>query len=549
VDAKKLRELAESLFSKRSALMSLWQEQADNFYPERADFTIKRYLGTDFAANLTSSFPVLCRRDLGDQISTMLRPTAKSWFHMKPLDEGREDNDARRWLERAEARQRRAMYDPSAFFTRAMKEGDHDFATFGQYVLSSELNWASRTGPHLLYRTWHLRDCVWLENAVGEIAMVARRWKPTVQDLIRLFGSANVDDKVNQLNGQNRVLEEIDCMHIVCEAEMYDGKAGDKPRWSVYYDCQNDKVMQETAIYHRHYRVPRWQTVSGSQYAFSPATVVALPEARLIQSMAYTLLEAGEKMVNPPLVAQTDVIRSDVQNFPGGLTWADQEYDERLGPALRALAIDAKGMPIGIEQQRDSRSLLMQAFFLNKLRPFTPGDPKMTAFEAGQRVQDWIRQAMPLFEPMEMECNAGVCEDTFELLLRGGAFGSPLDMPRSLQGADIEFHFESPLHDAVEEAKGQKWLQGKALIADALALDKSVAALVDWRGSIRDVLSGIGFEAKWLHSERQVEDAARREQAAAAEQQLLAQVEQGASAAVDISAANKNFAEAGAVAR
>ena len=80
MDVKQLRELGDNLFGKALPLRGLWQEIADNFYPERADFTIWRPLGTDFAANLMTSWPVMCRRDLGNQISTMLRPTARPWL-------------------------------------------------------------------------------------------------------------------------------------------------------------------------------------------------------------------------------------------------------------------------------------------------------------------------------------------------------------------------------------------------------------------------------------------------------------------------------------
>jgi len=66
--------------------------------------------------------------------------------------------------------------------------------------------------------------------------------------------------------------------------------------------------------------------------------------------------------------------------------------------------------------------------FLNKLS-LPPADREMTAYETGQRIQEYIRNALPLFEPMEMEYNGALCEDTFEALMRVGAFGSPQDIP------------------------------------------------------------------------------------------------------------------------
>ena len=248
--------------------------------------------------------------------------------------------------------------------------------------------------------------------------------------------------------------------------------------------------------------------------------------------MTYTLLEAGEKIVNPPMIATDQAVRSDIDLSPGGATWVDYEYDERLGAALRPLTTDAKGMPLSKDMQMDCRNLIAQAFYLNKLRPFVPNsDPQMTAFQAGQIVQQYIRDALPLFEPMEAERNGSICEDTFEVLLRGGAFGSPQDMPRSLIGAEIHFRFLSPLHDAIEAQKGQKFLEMGQLIAQAAQLDKNALALPDATVALRDALDGIGVPAKWIRSEVTVEN--MKAQAAAQEvaQQQLAVANQGAEVA------------------
>lgn len=546
MNAKELNETAELLYGKRSTLLSLWQEQADNFYPERADFTYQRTLGTDFAANLMSSYPVVVRRELADQITTMLRPTAKPWFHPTPVDIEREDNEAKRWLQWAETTQRRAMYDRKTMFTRATKEGDNDFACFGQLVMSIRLN---KFANALLYRTHHLRDCAWMEDEEGAICAVFRKWKPHARDLERMF-AGKVHANVTAFTKTGKPFEEIECLHMVVASDMYSGPIdtyerdavtggstpsrrdiaqGEREKYPwvhVVYDRANLHLMTASCSHNKEYIVPRWQTVSGSQYAFSPATVAGLPEARLIQAMAYTLLEAGEKVTNPPMIATIDAVRSDMAIYAGGTTWVDRDYDERLGEALRPMNIDAKGMPLGMEMIQDSRSMLAQCFYLNKLT-LPVHRPTMTAYEVGQYVAEYIRNAMPIFEPMEQSYNGDMCEVTFDVLRRGGAFGNPMDWPPSLQGADLQFRFESPLHDAIEQQKGQKFLEGSQLIAQALTLDQSAGALPDVKVALRDALMGIGYPAKWVRPEVTVQQIEDQQRAATEAQQTMAAMQQG----------------------
>ena len=533
MDAKQLLEVAQNLFTKKMSLNSLHQEISENFFPERADFTLTRSMGMDFAANLMSSYPVTCRRELGNQFSTMLRPTAKKWFHVNRRHEEKEQTDVKVWLEWFEEIQRKVMYDPLAHFTRATKEGDHDFAAFGQCAISVEYMAGSdrQPLPHFLYRSWHLRDMAWQENEEGEIGFVARKWKPTAQTLKRVFG-----DKVHRevtSSAEKTPFEEVETMHFVCDADMYDDKSQGKARWSIWYDVTHSHLIDAVPIHGKHYIIPRWQTVSGFQYSYSPATVAALPDARLLQAMTYTLLEAGEKATSPPMVATQGVVRSDLALYAGGVTWVDEEYDERLGQALRPLEQDFRGFNFGVQMNQDTRSMLHKAFYLDALTlPQRTGD--MTAFEVSQRVQEYIRAALPLFEPMEQEYNAALCDETFSMILRVGGFGDPRQFPKQLRGADISFSFESPLHDLIEQQKGQLFQQSQALIGAAIAMDPGSAALPKTDVMLRDALHGIGAPATWMNTEAYVEDQKRQAQAQQAQQSKLAMIEQASNAAKNI---------------
>jgi hypothetical protein len=520
-----LKQEGDELFGKRLPLLSLWQELAEHFYPERADFTTCRNLGEDMAAHLMTSAPVLARRDLGNAFGAVLRPSAQEWFHLTTNDPEREDVEAKRWLEDTAKFMRRAMYDRKSLFARATKEADHDFAVFGQAVLSTELN---GRGDGLLYRCWHLRDVAWAEGPEGTVDTVHRNWKPTIDTLVRLFPKT-VHARVRERH-EKKPFDEIQVRHIVVPVERYQGPLKLRtPFVGVFLDCENEHELEAVGLWTMPYQIPRWQTVSGSQYAHSPAAVASLPDGRLIQAMTRVVLTAGEKAVDPPMVAVKEAIRNDVAIYPGGITWVDSEYDERLGEVLRPLSQDRSGLGFGLDLVQDIRAQLQEAWYLSKLNLPPTGGPNMTAYEVGQRVQEFIRNALPLFEPMESEYNGPLCDATFELLLRHvPQLGRSI--PPSLQGADLQFTFESPLRDAVEKAKIGQFMEVQQILSAAAAVDQSVLYHVDTPKAARDVLAAAG-PVRWLRTEAEAEAATLQAAQAAQAQQQLAMIQEGSQAA------------------
>ena len=533
---KTLKDRGEQLFTKRHGLLSLWQEIADQFYPERADFTNIRNIGDDMASHLMTSSPAIARRDLGNAFSSMLRPTAKEWFHVGTSRPDTQDTEAKQWLEWATKLTKNAMYDRPAQFNRATKEGDHDFAAFGQCVISTELNLKTNT---LLYRSWHLRDVAWVEDEAGEASTVYRKWKPTAVDLKTMFGNRIHEKVAKKL--EKTPYDEINVWHIVMPSEHYsdmnEAESFNQPFVSIFIDIDNEHIMEEVGQWTNIYTIPRWATVSGSQYAHSPATVTALGDARLIQTMTSTILEAGEKATNPPMLAIQEAIRSDISVYAGGITWVDADYDERLGEVLRPMTQDKSGLNFGMDVNEGIREQIMEAFFLNKLNLPPTGGPDMTAYEVGQRVQEYIRNALPLFEPMEADYNGRLCENTFDTLLRAGAYGDPRNIPKSIQGADIRFTFESPLHEASEKAKVGQFMEAQQILAQAINLDPSTALIIDGKKATRDVLEAVA-PAEWLNTESDVEAMIAKQQQDQQTQQMLDQMEQGATIAKDLGQSN-----------
>lgn len=522
-DIKSHIAISETLFSAKLTLDSRNQEIAENFYIERADFTVTRDIGNIFADHLFTSYPLTASRDLSDQMGAMLRPKSTEWYGMGMIDDKLEDHESKLWFQHKVALIRRAMYDPSSHFQRATKEGDRDYVNFGNCVLSVIPN-KDRSG--LLYRNWHLRDMAWNEDPDGVIEGKYCKRKYTIGQLKKLFGE-KCHESVRNAKAADST-KEIKCLHIVIPNDQY-GISTKLKNISIFIDLDNQHPMETTPIATNYYIIPRWATISGSQYAYSPAMIAALPDARLFQDMTRILLEAGEKAVDPPIIATQNAVRSDISLMAGGITYLDADYDERLGAALRPLGIDRSGIPLGMEMADRTQQMLAKALYLDK---FTlPVYNEMTAYEAGIRSQEHIRTVMPIFEPIEEEYNAPLCQETFDVMWNMGWMGSVYDIPEALQRSpDYQFKFISPLSQSEDRADVGRFQTIAEIISVASSINPSFTYNVDLDKAGRAAIQGAGAPEEWLNSVEAVNSAKSRDAEQAELQQQLDMVTQGADA-------------------
>jgi hypothetical protein len=487
-------------------MIGLYQTLADNFYPERADFNNVRNVGQEFADHLMDSFPLLIRRDLANSLSAMLRDG--KWFNMGVTDDD-VDYAGASWLQSSNDRLYKLMYQRQANFVNASKQGDNDFVTFGQCVKSVEFN---RKKGGLLFRTWHLRDCAWFEDETGQVCGVMRKATPTRRDMVQYFGEKNVHPKVLK-NLAIRPFETVNMTHMVMPSDYYgdDEIASKFPYVSVYIDNDHDHLIEETGLNNKFYVVPRFQTISGSAYAYSPATTVGLSDARCLQAMTHTLMEAAERYAAPPIIATANVVRGDIDLSANGVTYVDNDYDERLGASLRTLSQDRGGWPIGNAERERIVETLTSAFFLNKLNLPPAGAGDMTAYEVQERMKQFRRENLPLFAPIEAEDNGQVCELAFEICMANNMFGSPYDIPESLRDAEVQFKFESPLTASQNEQRVQQFSQVRDILGAAMELDPGVFHDVDLSTAVRGAVTGAGAPSNWL-TDPEVAAEARQQQ-------------------------------------
>lgn len=529
--AQDLVDLGNKLFTKKEPLNSLMQEIALQFFPVRATFMGGQdYLGRDVADHLHDSYPTLVRRELGNALSATLRPRSQNWFRATTQDD---DLDAEpmtaKYLEYVTKVMRNAIYDPRAKFIRATKEGDHDFVTFGQTVISVE---ESTDRSHIYYRTHHLRDCAWLENAEGDVDCMHRKDRMSARMMIRAFGEKKVHQTVRDAYKKDPS-QEFNIRCVMMPTDEYDyvgpeGKAASKKRHPfcvVYLDSDNMTVLAEKPAPDFIFVVPRWQTLPGLQYAVSPATSVALPDGRLAQAMGLMILEAGEKAIDPPIIAAEEVIR-EVNLQAGAITWADLATDRKIGDVAQPFNINPD-MRTAFAMRADLRELLAKAFFIDKLTLPSATDD-MTATEVRARLEEHIRNLLPLFEPMEHEYNMRLLDRTFERLRLMKRF-DVASMPDTLSGANITWGFKNPLQEANERLLRAQF--GEALELENMAMQAGVRTTRVNMPVARDgAIRGIGVPAKWLRTDEEMDAEAQK----AADAEMAEKVAQQAAMAAQV---------------
>ncbi|MBL0935519.1 MAG: hypothetical protein IBJ07_12315 [Rhizobiaceae bacterium] len=521
-----LLEIDERLFKAKGTLDSFHQEVADFFYPERANFTQDRTLGADFVADLTDSHPIRVRRELGDQIGSMVRPSDRQWFKAAASNKlVARDAAAADFLEFMTDVNRAILYSNDSGYRRAAKEVEHDFSAFGMGWMQVSY---SKNRDNLLFRCHHPKNCAAQEGPDGRINHVHRKCDMTAQAMAHLFGEAKLPQKAKDALRDKDTTRKFKVRHIFIPVDLYEAhrKFPKGAKWADIYVTEEGVILQELPAFTFDYIAPRWATLGGSAYAMSPAVTVALPQARMLQRMAMTIIEAGERQVDPPLLAVQDALMSPIDMSPSAVTFIDAEYDEKFGAAIRPMEF-GKNVGLGVDILNDTRNTLADAFYINKLAPMASLQGQdVTAYQASQMVQEYIRHALPLFDPIEVEWTGATLDLVTEKVMRAGGYGPvdrngvPVDMPDALLGQNVTYEFNNALKEARDRQIINGFQESAGILQVAATLDPSLRADVDAGTMFRDAFGAVpGGRADWLVDQKQAQAAREQMQAAMAGQQ------------------------------
>ena len=517
-NAVELVKRGDGRFAKRQTLDSFRQEVALNFAPWLASWTTELQLGEDYGAHLVDGTPLLLARDFVAQIGSMLRPAGKQWaWHRTAHDDLNNDREVRDYLDWRSRQMMRILFDPVVGAQRALTATDQFFGLFGDGVLSTDYGTDQVT---LRLANHHTKDCVWAIGEEGRVDTLTRREQVSARVLKRRYGEGKLHENIKKACGVDPD-KTFEIRHEVMPADEYDAYEMGEERHgrttrrggfaSVWIDVEHRQVLREAWQPSMRYVVPHWVRLQNNAYAISPATTIALPDARLIQEQALAILEAAEVQVGPPLVAYADTIRGDVNLKARGITWVDRTYDERQGAPVTPLEL-AKNFQLGVDALLRTEHQLTRAFYLDVLR--MPDTRRTKSIPEVQfQIDEYVRAALPLFAPMQVEYNEAMLREVDLLIMLRGGY-SMREVPQALRDERLQFAWDNPLTDMLERQKAQMVAEVSQVGQTLAALEAAAASApslkqINPAKALRETVIGLGA-AQWLLSEREAKAEAAR---------------------------------------
>lgn len=475
---------------RRSAFQSVWQEIADHLLGRR-DFSAGASPGRKRMARVYDTTGLQAADLLSAALHSFLTNPALRWFSLRAEDpELAAAADVRAWLGAVEDALYAAFNAPDANFAPQIHEVYLDQVAFG----TAALYIGDRPGKGLLFSARPLGEIHVAENAEGRVDTVFRRFEFTARQAHQVWGDA-AGPGVAAALAANKGEQRFAFLHCVQPATGQTHAAGRAPDFafaSTYVSLADKAVVAAGGYHEMPYMVPRWSKDSGEVYGRAPGWN-ALPDQKMLNEMSKTTLKAAQKAVDPPLLVADDGVVMPLRTHPGGINVvrAGTLAQDPLRPLPVAPRID-----IGLEMMEQRREAIRSAFHYNLLQLFQ--DPRMTATQVLQLVQEMQRLMGPMLGRQQAELLEPMIERVYGILLRRGALPP---MPEGLEGVNIRIDHVSPIARAQKAGDAQAILRTLEAAQAMAAIDPQVTDLIDPDAGMRMIAEANGVPEKALRGE------------------------------------------------
>jgi len=400
--------------------------------------------------------------ELASALHSYLSNPTERWFELS-VDSDHEANmdpDILLWLETVAD----IIYDSycreHVMLNQSLHEAYMDVGAFGNGCINQEWSWRNND---ILFSAKPVADCFIQENSEGIVDTMYRRVKWSLRQVKQEFPGLPP-----RLSKETNEEKDFEILHAIFpRTDAIPGNPGENSKaFASVWLCVTTKELLKVGGYDQFpYHWPRWAKLAGEVYGRGPAKK-CLPDIKMLNSMEKTLLKAGQKAVDPPIVVDNEGFLLPLRTSPGALIFKEPgtEHPEPL--------IFSGNLPWGLEQANQKREFIRNCFYADWIR-MEKANKEMTAYEVADRREEKLRLLAPMLGRLVSELHGPMIKRTYALLNDHGRI--PL-APQQLQGKRVKIGYTSP---ASRAQTGVKALQMSRFIQELIPLVQLAPDILD----------------------------------------------------------------------
>lgn len=496
-------KLQDRLKSDRGNWEIQWTEIAERISTKDDDFMKEWQPGAKRQFHVFDSTAMLALPKFAAALEQMATPRIQLWHRLVPMNEQlRQDMEVRAYLDTVNRILFQARYAPGANFASQINEVYRSLGAYGTGCLFTDdaMNDMNSHGTGLRYRAIFLGELYIMENAVGAIDHVHRRYKLTARQVMQRFAKDKVPEIIAK-KADDFPDQKFEFLHVVCpNPELDPRKKTHKgmafSSFHISYDGRN--VVEEGGYTTQPYAVSRYVTSSREVYGRSPAIDV-LPDIKMANAQKETLLRAGHLAVDPPTLLNDDGMLPVFDSRPGANNFGMVTQEGK--PLALPFNIGAN-LELGTEMIQDTRGVINEAFLVTLFRMLTEAPEKeLTAYEWMLRSQTQGALFGPTVGRIQDELLGVTIQREISILARTGVL-PPMPPQLVEAGGEFDIQYEGPLARAQRAEQAIGLTNTLNILTPVAQIDPTVMDRFNFDTISQDISLDInGLPATWLNSD------------------------------------------------
>jgi hypothetical protein len=355
----------------------------------------------------------------------------------------------------------------------------------------------------------------------------------TAKQIYDQFGDKNMEPELKQMLDAKLtagVSHKLEVVHCVRPNKFYNKKSlspTKKKFESVYVLAEGNHTLEQSGYDRFPYYVCRWETIAGHEVLGRGPGRRALKDAKVLNQMSKTLLEAGEVSVRPPMQYPMHAFMNNKLNLS---PLAGNPYQSKIGQKDNGAKplITVGNLPIGLEMENQRRQAIQESFFIDLLNE--DKKQRMTNLETAQREQSRLGRIAPQMTRIQGELLAPITLDILDEMIEEEL----IEIPEAVLDSKVKLIFNSPLTRAQKQTESnsfQIFLNQLAALGQIFPEVLQVPKPLRLVEALRDIQE---IDPDLLRNEDEVNAAIKEQQNAQRAEQEAAILEQTSRAGLNI---------------